>query len=211
MIGATNQKSTATKSAAGGAGGLFSSLDFYSRFEGLSEVHARMVSAGVTLNKAVKSALRETVVGSNTDSRNSLLADVITEPSLHVAVFTKLPDNSLKDAQSAVAAYIERLLDSKVAEVGSSIDKMLRQDIQVGFEQFSEVMDAESITYRALSDQILSDKELRIATGGMTAKGKMEGMRLAAQAAFTNEGEKLKHFLTASSLVRCSLKTVHVR
>ena len=60
MTGAFTKASTATKSAAGGAGGLFSSLDFYSRFEGLSEVHARMVSAGVTLNKAVKSALRET-------------------------------------------------------------------------------------------------------------------------------------------------------
>ena len=54
------QKTKATRSAAGGAGGLFSCLDFYSRFEGLSQVHARMVSAGVTLNKAVKSALLET-------------------------------------------------------------------------------------------------------------------------------------------------------
>ena len=67
------QKTKATRSAAGGAGGLFSCLDFYSRFEGLSQVHARMVSAGVTLNKAVKSALRETVVGSNTDSCDALL------------------------------------------------------------------------------------------------------------------------------------------
>ena len=50
-------------------------------------------------------------------------------------LFTKIPDISLKEAQRAVAAYIERLLDNKVAEVGSSIDKMLRQDIQVGFEQ----------------------------------------------------------------------------
>ena len=72
------QKTKATRSAAGGAGGLFSCLDFYSRFEGLSQVHSRMVSAGVTLNKAVKSALRETVVGSNSDSRDSLLADVIS-------------------------------------------------------------------------------------------------------------------------------------
>ena len=146
----------ATKSAAGGAGGLFSCLDFYSRFEGLTEVHARMVGAGATLNKAVKSALRETVVGSNSDSRNSLLADVITEPSLRAAVFTKIPDNSLKEAQRAVAAYIERLLDDKVAEVGSSIDKVLRQDIKVGFEQFSDVMDAEAITYQTHSDEITS-------------------------------------------------------
>ena len=71
MIGASNQGSKATRSAAGGAGGLFSCYDFYSRFEGLAKVHARMVGAGETLNKAVRSALRETVVGSNSDSRNS--------------------------------------------------------------------------------------------------------------------------------------------
>ena len=60
MSSAVTQKTKATRGAAGGAGGLFSCLDFYSRFEGLSEVHARMVGAGATLNKAVKSALRET-------------------------------------------------------------------------------------------------------------------------------------------------------
>ena len=76
MTGAATKTSTATKSAAGGAGGLFSCFDFYSRFEGLAKVHARMVGAGATLNKAVRSALRETVVGSNSNSRNSLLADV---------------------------------------------------------------------------------------------------------------------------------------
>ena len=81
MSSAITQKTKATRSTAGGAGGLFSCLDFYSRFEGLTEVHARMVGAGATLNKAVKSALRETVVGSNTDSCDALLADVITEPA----------------------------------------------------------------------------------------------------------------------------------
>ena len=60
MSSAVTQKTKATRGAAGGAGGLFSCLDFYSRFEGLSKVHARMVGAGATLNKAVKSALRET-------------------------------------------------------------------------------------------------------------------------------------------------------
>ena len=57
---AATKGSTATRSAAGGAGGLFSCYDFYSRFEGLAKVHARMVGAGETLNKAVRSALRET-------------------------------------------------------------------------------------------------------------------------------------------------------
>ena len=132
MSSAITQKSKATRSAAGGAGGLFSCLDFYSRFEGLTEVHARMVGAGATLNKAVKSALRETVMGPDTDSCDALLADVITEPDLRASVFTKIPDNSLKDAQRAVAKYVERLVDRKVAEVGSSIDKVLKQDIQVG-------------------------------------------------------------------------------
>ena len=122
MTGAAAKTSTATKSAAGGAGGLFSCYDFYSHFEGLSKVHARMVGAGATLNKAVRSALRETVVGSNSDSRNSLLADVIMETSLRASVFTHIPDNSLKDAQSAMADHVERLMDVKVAEVGSSID-----------------------------------------------------------------------------------------
>ena len=60
MSSAASKKSTATKSAAGGAGGLFSCYDFYSQFEGLSKVHARMVGAGATLNKAVRNALRET-------------------------------------------------------------------------------------------------------------------------------------------------------
>ena len=81
---------------------MFSCFDFYSRFEGLSEVHTRMVGAGGTLHKAVISALRETVVGSNSDSRDSLLADVITEPSLRASVFTHIPPNSLKDAQKDV-------------------------------------------------------------------------------------------------------------
>ena len=60
MTGAAAKTSTATRSAAGGAGGLFSCYDFYSQFEGLTKVHARMVGAGATLNKAVRNALRET-------------------------------------------------------------------------------------------------------------------------------------------------------
>ena len=60
MTGASTKTSTATKSADGGAGSLFSCYDFYSHFEGLSKVHARMVGAGATLNKAVRNALRET-------------------------------------------------------------------------------------------------------------------------------------------------------
>ena len=102
-----------------------------------------------------------------------------------------IPGNSLKDTQRAVAVYIERLLDSKVAEVGSSIDKVLRKDIKVGFDQFSDVMDAEAITYQEHSDKITSDKEQRITLGGMTAKDKMESSRLAAQASFEKEGDKL--------------------
>ena len=197
MSNATPSTSTTTKSNAGGAGGLFSCFDFYSRFEGLSEVHTRMVGAGGTLHKAVISALRETVVGSNSDSRDTLLADVITEPSLSASVFTHIPPNSMKDAQKDLAGFVERLIDSKVAEVGCSIDEKLRTEVNVGLEQFSDVMDSESITYQKLSDQILSDKKLRIASGGMTAKGKLEGLRLAAQASFTNEGEKLQPFLVA--------------
>ena len=61
MTGAAAKTSTATRSAAGGAGGLFSCYDFYSQFEGLTKVHARMVGAGATLNKAVRNALRETI------------------------------------------------------------------------------------------------------------------------------------------------------
>ena len=114
MTGAAAKTSTATRSAAGGAGGLFSCYDFYSQFEGLSKVHARMVGAGATLNKAVRNALRETVVGSNSDSRNALLADVITETNLRASVFTHIPSNSLKDAQRDVAEFIERVGDSKV-------------------------------------------------------------------------------------------------
>ena len=71
----------------------------------------------------------------------------------------------------------------------------MRRDIKVGFEQFFEVMDAEAITYQTHSDEIMSDKKQRIASGGMTAKGKMESARLAAQASFKKEGEKLKPFL----------------
>ena len=59
MSSAITQKTKATRSAAGGAGGLFLCFDFHSRFEDLTEVHIRMVGAGATLNKAVRSALRE--------------------------------------------------------------------------------------------------------------------------------------------------------
>jgi len=76
MTGTATKKSTATKSAAGGAGGLFSCYDFYAHFEGLSKVHARMVGAGATLNKAVRSALRETVCDIKAHGKRSQMVTV---------------------------------------------------------------------------------------------------------------------------------------
>ena len=59
---------------------------------------------------------------------------VIREPSFRASVFTLIPDSPLKDAQRTVAEFIERLIDYKVAEIGNSIDKKLRQDVGLSFE-----------------------------------------------------------------------------